>query len=448
MRGIVNKDLTPQFALELSQSIGTFFQRSTLLVGCDGRVSSPLLLNLVLSGLTSCGCNVRTIGQAPTPAIQFLCKAWDLGGAVAVTASHNPPEYNGIKVVGPDGIEITREQEEQVEGIFHSRSWVRADWGDVGKVVTITSPFEDYRASIRSHVDVARIKERSLKVVVDAGNGVGALVTPLLLAELGCRVFSLNANIDGTFPGRSPEPTPQNLEQLAQAVKVFGADFGVAHDGDADRSIFVDEAGVAHWGDRTFALIEDQFLSENPGETIVTPVSSSQIISEVAQAHGARVEWTKVGSVHVSHVMSRIGAKLGGEENGGIFFAPHIPVRDGAMATALVAEIVAKTGKRLSELLRKLPRYHIVKDKVQCPDAFKSTILEGVRDLAKGERTDTIDGVKIWFRDRSWILIRPSGTEPIFRLFAEATTQPKAERLLKAYAAKVRELLKERTRHA
>jgi phosphomannomutase/phosphoglucomutase len=174
------------------------------------------------------------------------------------------------------------------------------------------------------------------------------------------------------FPGRLPEPRPENLQELTMTVRAVGADFGVAFDGDADRSVFVDEKGEVHWGDATFALVEKYFLKKNEGEKIVTPVSSSTLVKDVADAYGGEIVWTKVGSVTVSQTMKKVRAKLGGEENGGIFYSPHNAVRDGAMATALVLDIMAETGEKLSKLLAQLPQYFIEKGRIECPEKLRA----------------------------------------------------------------------------
>ncbi|MEM2806865.1 MAG: phosphoglucosamine mutase, partial [Candidatus Bathyarchaeia archaeon] len=270
---------------------------------------------------------------------------------------------------------------------------------------------------------------------------VAALAVPKLLRELVCRVTTINANIDGTFPARPPEPRPENLGDLASTVKAVGADLGVAFDGDADRSIFVDERGEIHWGDKTFALVEKHFLLQNPGEKIVSPISSSTLVKDIADAYGGEIVWTKVGSVIVSHTMKKLNAKLGGEENGGIFYGPHQPVRDGAMATALILGIMAETGKKLSSLLDELPKYFIEKDKVECPEQLKEKVLEKLVEQTKGPNISTIDGVKIWFEDKSSILVRPSGTEPLYRLYAEAKTKEKALKLVQDYSLKLKRII-------
>ncbi|MCJ7505630.1 phosphoglucosamine mutase [Candidatus Bathyarchaeota archaeon] len=433
VRGVVNLDLTPSLVLELSQSIGTFFKSGKLLVGRDGRLSGHMLSEAVIAGLTSVGCEVCDIGMAPTPCIQYLTQHWRMNGGVAITASHNPPEYNGVKVFARDGVEVSRSDETLIEQIHQRKEWSVADWKHVGRVYSRSDGIDRYVRDVARHFDRETICKGNLTVLVDPGNGVGALTTPYVLRDLGCGVRTINSNVDGTFPSRPSEPTPDNLKHLTETVKDLNIDFAVALDGDGDRAIFFDEKGQVYWGDKTFALIEKFFLMDNPGEKIVTPVSSSQIIEEVARTHGGSVIWTRVGSVDVSRKMIETGAKFGGEENGGIFYAPHIPVRDGTIAAAFIANILTKTKEKLSGLIEQLPSYQNAKEKVFCPNEKKEKVLEEIRRKADGTRIETIDGVKIWYDDNSWILIRPSGTEPAFRLFAEAKTKHRTDRLISDY---------------
>ncbi|MBS7656182.1 phosphoglucosamine mutase [Candidatus Bathyarchaeota archaeon] len=442
VRGVANKELTPQLVFELSLAIGAFFNKGEVFLGRDGRLSSEAFAYLASAGLIEAGCIVYDAGTLPTPALQWITRKNKVNGGVMITASHNPPEYNGVKVMDKDGVEIIREKEEIIERIYFNKEWKLSAWNEIGKKIDKSALLEEYKTSIKSFVDEEKIKNARLKVVVDPGNGVGALVTPYLLRELGCKVLTINGNVDGTFPGRFPEPSLENISDLCAAVKAFKADFGVAHDGDADRAIFVDENGQPYWGDRTFALIEKTFLEENPGETIVTPVSSSKVIEEIAQLYNGKIVWTEVGSTIVSRRMQELNAKLGGEENGGIFYGPHIPVRDGAMAASLIANILSTTRKKLSQLLNEIPAYYSVKTKVECSNLIKQKVLDMIKDEAYGERIETIDGVKIWFSKDSWILIRPSGTEPIYRLFAEAKTEEAAKKLALEYASKIKEFIK------
>jgi phosphomannomutase/phosphoglucomutase len=442
IRGLANKELTPETAAKIASSIGTFFNKKNLLVGHDARTSGPMLAKAVIAGLTATGCNVFFAGMAPTPALQYAVKNHCMGGGVIITASHNPPEYNGIKVIWNDGIEISHEQEIEIEKIYFKNKPVFADWNKLGTVHEISVVNDEYVEAVKKHVNTSQIAERHYHVVVDAANSVGGLTTPQLLRELGCKVTSINANIDGTFPGRMPEPRPENLTILTATVKAVGADLGVAFDGDADRSIFVDKNGQVYMGDKTFAVVEKYFLTENPGSKIVTPVSSSTLIKETADTYKGEIVWTKVGSVTVSQKMKEIKAKLGGEENGGVFYGPHQAVRDGAMTTALILGIMAKTGKKLSELIAEQPQYFIEKGSVECPEDKKEKLLEKLREqLEDGANISTIDGVKIWFEDRSAILVRPSGTESVFRLYAEAKNKEKALKLVKDYSAMLRKIL-------
>ena len=441
IRGVVNKELTPEMTIKIGSAIGTFFKHAKLLVGYDARTSSPMLARAVIAGLNATGCGVLLANMAPTPALQYAVKNHKIDGAVIITASHNPPEYNGIKVVWNDGIEISREQEIEVENIFFEEKVEYADWDKIGETSELQGIIDDYIEAIKQYVDVVEITKKHFHVVVDAANSVGNLTTPRLLRELGCKVTTINGNIDGTFPGRPPEPRPENLKDLALTVKAVNADFGVAYDGDADRSIFVDEHGETHWGDKTFALVEKHFLKENPGEKIVTPISSSTLVKDIADAYNGKIVWTKVGSVTVSQTMKKLSAKLGGEENGGIFYGPHQSVRDGAMATALILDIMAKTGEKLSKLLGELPKYFIEKGKVECPEEIKQKALEKLVKQVRSLNINTIDGVKIWFEDKRDILIRPSGTEPIYRLYAEAKTEEKAIQLVNEYTLKLKKII-------
>lgn len=443
IRGLVNLELTPEFVTKIGSAIGTFFEGKRIAVGYDGRTSSPMFVRAMIGGLTSTGCDAYEAGMAPTPAIQYAVKHYGMDGGVVITASHNPPEYNGIKVVADDGIELPREQEIEIENIFFNEKIKRANWKDIGKTLRLPEVLNLYNKAIERHVNINAIEKRHFHVVVDPGNGVGALTAPYVLRDLGCKVTTINANVDGTFPNRFSEPRPENLGELASTVRAIKADVGIAYDGDADRAIFVDEKGGIHWGDRTFALIEKYFLQDNRGETVVTPVSSSQVIKDVADEYNGKVIWTKVGSVIVSHTMKKINARLGGEENGGVFYAPHQPVRDGTMTTALVLNIMAKTKKKLSQLLTELPSYYIEKDKTECPDELKEKVVEKLLKKVKGATVDTTDGAKIWFNDKSSILIRPSGTEPIYRFYAEAKTKERATRLVMEYKRELQKIINE-----
>jgi len=269
IRGLANKELTPEMAINVGNAIGTFFKRGELIVGYDARTSGPMLTKAVIAGLNSTGCNVLLAGMAPTPTLQYAVKHHKPDGGVIVTASHNPPEYNGIKVIWNDGIEISHKHEIEIENIYFSEKVSFAEWNAIGTTRELLGIIDEYINAIKKHVNIKAITRRHYHILIDGANSVGSLTGPRLARELGCKVSTINANIDGTFPGRPPEPRPETLGDLATTVKAVGADLGVAYDGDADRSIFVDEKGKIIMGDQTFALVEKYFLKDNPNERIV-----------------------------------------------------------------------------------------------------------------------------------------------------------------------------------
>ena len=428
IRGVVNEEMTAEFAVKVGCAIGTYFGRSDILLGYDVRTSNTFISRAVVSGLISCGCCAYDVGLAPTPAIQFAVKHMHMDGAVIITASHNPPEYNGIKVVGKDGVEITREEELKIEKLFFEDRFSRFSWKELGSLQSFPGILESYKAAIRSHIDATPIQARHFKVVVDPANSVGTLVTPDLLRELGCEVFTLNGNLDGHFPGRTPEPRPETLGGLSKTVKALGADLGVAHDGDADRCMFADERGEVVLGDKAGSLILDYVLRKHPNATVVTPISSSKMVEDVVLARGGRLIWTEVGSTMVTKRMMEANSVISLEDNGGIFYGPHQPVRDGAMTAALMLEILAKSGKTLSQLVNELPKYSIIKERVEVPNERKQHVLQGILEDTSNYKRLTMDGVKVFFDDAS-LLVRPSGTEAIYRVFAEAKDEKRAREL-------------------
>ncbi|NWG09457.1 MAG: phosphoglucosamine mutase [Nitrososphaerales archaeon] len=440
IRGIPGVDLTLEFIVEMSQSIGTYFDQGPILIGYDGRVSSPLLSKAVSAGIMASGLDVMESGSTPTPGLQYSVKKLGYKGGVMITASHNPPQYNGIKVVGEDGVEIPREHEAKIEGIYFKRAYKRAEWNSIGSCMPESTVIQTYIKGVLNQVDINEIKKRTFKVVLDPGNGVAALAAPYALSSLGCKVLTINGHLDGEFSGRGPEPIPSVLSGLSDAVRSAKADLGIAYDGDGDRAIFCDEKGVIHWGDRTGALLVDYILSKSPGALVVTTVSTSQIIDMVAGRNDSKVLRTRVGSVDVSRAMIDHKALLGLEENGGFFYTHHIPVRDGLMTSALILEALSRTDRTLSEVLATLPTFHQRKAKFDCPNEIKKKVMEEIESRSKG-KIERIDGVRVWADDSTWILLRPSGTEPLIRAFGESVHAEKIEELMKRYSSMAKEII-------
>ncbi len=427
------------FAIDLGEAIGTYFKDGEVLVGHDARLSGPALNGAAVSGLLSSGVSVAEAGLVPTPALQYAVRTMGFRGGVMVTASHNPAQYNGLKVSGPDGVEIPRLDEQRIEKIYFDRSQNKADWKTIGVSRKEPSVVRNYLAGVSSKVDAKRISRRKFTIVMDPGNGAQCIAAPYLAESLGCRVITINSVLDGSFPGRGPEPTPYVLGDLSAAVKAAGADLGVAYDGDGDRSIFCDDTGRVLWGDQSGCLVMDYVLESHPNATVVSPVSSTQALEIVAKKHGAKVIRTKVGSVDVAQTMLERNSVFGFEENGGCIYQPHIPVRDGGMTTALMLECLSSRGMSFSKALAfVVPRFYQAKTKVTVDKKKVGPAMKAVERLAKGE-IERIDGLKIWTDERSWALIRPSGTEPIVRIFAESDTQEKAELLARRFEKVVKQ---------
>src|SRR5213083_146899 len=365
IRGVVGPDMNADLALKVGRAIGTSFGGGAVALARDTRLSGPMLARAAASGLMSAGCEVIDLGIVPTPCAEYhVAKAGGtLKGAVVVTASHNPREFNGLKAIDARGMEMRREDEEAIESIFFEERFRVAPWSEVGSIRSDDTAISRYLEGVRSKVDGDAIRKRAPSVVVDPGNGAGCVMTPYLLRSLGCRILSLNAQPDGAFPGRLPEPTPDHLGDLIRVVREVHADIGIAHDGDADRATFVDDQGAFVVGDKSLALLARSAVKSRGG-TVVTPVSTSSVVEDVVRASGGKLIRTRVGSPIVARAMFESGAVFGGEENGGVIFAEHQFCFDGAMSAAKMLELLAHEGKSLSALVAALPLYHIKKSNV------------------------------------------------------------------------------------
>ncbi len=424
VRGVVNVELTPKNVFDLGLALSTHLGNEGLVaVGRDNRTSSEMFEHAITAGLTAGGCDVLQLGMVPTPVLSFGTRHFSCDAGVMITASHNPPEYNGVKFWGRDGAGFERERERMIEKIV-ARGGKRADWKKIGEV-NQADALEPYIRAVLKRVPKFKHK---WKVVTDCANAVGNLATPRLLKKLGCRVISINSQLDGTFPGRKLEPVPENLTLLAKTVVDQGADLGIAHDGDADRTIVVDEKGEILTGDRIFALVAMHHLKGKRRPRIITTVATSSVLDDVAKRLGGTVVRTKVGEPEIIGEYRRGGGDIGGEENGGVFFFDWLFCREGIMTALKFMEVLDRSGGSVSELNKSLPTYFQVKKRVECPNDLKSKVLNALAKRFDKYKLDRTDGLRVAFRD-GWLLVRPSGTEPIFRCFAEAKTRERAEEL-------------------
>ncbi|MHA1345979.1 MAG: phosphoglucosamine mutase [Candidatus Heimdallarchaeaceae archaeon] len=430
IRGIIGDLITPGFISKMSSAIASMLKNEgTVIVGTDSRLSSPFVKNNVISSFLASGIEVIDLGVVPTPLVQFAVKHMHANMGIVVTASHNPPQFNGLKIIDDDGIEIDIRKQLEVEENFEREQFTYTSWNENGSVTSIDLK-QEYIDQIIHLVNIDNIQKRKMSVVVDAGNGAGSVITPEVLRQLGVRVITINGNLDGRFPGRGSEPTPEKLTDMSKTTLQSNCNFSVAHDGDADRAIFGDEKGNIFFGDKSIALFEKWFMSNHENKQFVTPVSSSSAIVDIADEMGGKVIWTPVGCIFVSRKMISTNSLLGGEENGGLFYGLHQSVRDGAMAAALMANILAETEKTFNELVLELPKYFQKKDKLQCPNELKKKVMDNiVSSIPETVELIDMDGVKLIY-DEGWLLIRPSGTEPIFRIFVEARTEKNTSEIM------------------
>ena len=437
VRGVFSEDFTLEFVNDLVMSLAAYFKQGKILVGYDGRHSSPIVAKVVSSALNYSGLDCYMTGLVPTPCLEYATKKLGYDGGLMITASHNPPQYNGIKPVASDGVEISREDERKIEQIFAEKNWIKAS--TFGKSFEETNVISTYIDGIISLIDIDSIKAKKFKVCLDLGNGAQAVTAKKLCENLGCDVHAINEEINGDFPGRGSEPTPQNLDELSKLVVDTNSNFGIAFDGDGDRSIFCDETGKILTGDSSALLLCDYLLQQYPNSQVVTCLNSGNIIENIVEKTNSRVVRTKVGSVEVSRRMVNDDALVGYEENGGFMFGNHNHVRDGAMTLALMLDLLSKSQLDLSCNIENLPPSFTTKTKIECSlEKSKIVISELLKEFPD---SNTSDGIKIQVDKDNWVMIRPSGTEPIIRIYGESNSQQNLDSLISNFVEKTKSIL-------
>ena len=437
VRGVFSEDFTLEFVNDLVMSLAAYFKQGKILVGYDGRHSSPIVAKVVSSALNYSGLDCYMAGLVPTPCLEYATKKLGYDGGLMITASHNPPQYNGIKPVASDGVEISREDERKIEQIFDEKNWIKAS--TFGKSFEETNVISTYIDGIISLIDIDSIKAKKFKVCLDLGNGAQAVTAKKLCENLDCDVHAINEEINGDFPGRGSEPTPQNLDELSKLVVDTNSNFGIAFDGDGDRSIFCDETGKILTGDSSALLLCDYLLQQYPNSQVVTCLNSGNIIENIVEKTNSHVVRTKVGSVEVSRRMVNDDALVGYEENGGFMFGNHNHVRDGAMTLALMLDLLSKSQSHLSQNIENLPPSFTTKTKIECSlEKSKIVISELLKEFPD---SNTSDGIKIQVDKDNWVMIRPSGTEPIIRIYGESNSQQNLDSLISNFVEKTKSIL-------
>ena len=435
IRGVVDKDLTPEIVRRLGQGFGTHMAqlgRKNLVVGRDGRLSSPVFGEALIEGLISAGCNIVDIGVCPTPVYYFSVFHLNKDGGMMVTGSHNPPEFNGFKVsVGKST--IFGEEIQKLGRLIEKGEFVNGK-GNLSKFEVI-KPYLDY---IKKNIYL----EKKMKVVIDAGNGTAGVVAGPLLRDLGCEVEELYCEIDGRFPNHFPDPTiPGNLKDLIDRMKKFHAEVGIGYDGDGDRIGVVDDQGNIIWGDQLMILFAREILKHQKGATFVAEVKCSQNLFTDIEKHGGKAIMWRTGHSLIKEKMKEEKAVLGGEMSGHIFFADrYFGYDDAIYASCRLIELLSKTDRKLSQLLEDVPKTSITPEiRVDCPDEIKFKVVEKVRDeLRKTYSIVDVDGVRVQFGD-GWGLVRASNTQPALVLRFEALNEKRLQEIKKLVEEKVQE---------
>ena len=429
IRGVANEFLDCNRSLKIGQAIAVILGKGPIAIAMDTRVSSDMIRSAVSAGLMSMGCDIHNLGMVPTPALQYYVKTHDeITGGVMITASHNPPEFNGIKCISSDGTECSPEEEKAIEDEFDKDLKI-VSWDKIGSEINIPDAGEQYVDAIVSKADVELIRKAKLSICIDCSNGAACYTTPMLLKRLGVKVTALNDVPDGMFPGHFSEPVKENLTELIAKTPMAKADLGAAHDGDADRCVFVTSSGRYLPGDVSLALLsKNAVMTSKDSKKVVTTVAVSSMVSDAVKEAGGSVELTAVGSPKVARRMMDCGGIIGGEDNGGIIIAEHQYCRDGAMAIVRMLESIARYGP-LDDQVDKLPKYTTIKHVLACRDDLKSKILQELTKRHEKDNLNTTDGIRIDYAD-GWAIMRPSGTEPKFRITAES----KDEDIAKKYA--------------
>ncbi len=436
VRGVVGDSLGPLLLNRFAQAFGTYLRGGTIVVGRDTRTTGEMVAHAVRSGLLSAGCEVVDVGVVPVPTVQFFTRRTTAAGGIAITASHNPAEWNALKFIGPKGLFLDPAEARELLDIYHQGDYQKVSCREV-RAVRRDPGALDYH--IRKILEVLGPLPTSFKVAVDPCNGAASLASPKLLRALGCEVVAIHDTPNGLFP-RSPEPLPENLGVLRKTVRESGADVGFAQDADADRLAVLDERGEPLGEDYTLALAAEFLLPRKKGPFVIN-LSTSRAAEETAQRHGCKVYRTRIGEVNVTDAMEALGAVLGGEGNGGVIWPRINFCRDSLTAMACVLHLMAREKKPLSEIHASLPQWHTIKRKLPLPETDPALLLQALKENTKEEGAfDETDGLKFETPDWWWH-VRPSNTEPLLRLVAEARTADRARALAKRVERQVERLL-------
>ncbi len=428
VRGVIGETFTPQLATSFARAFGVFVGRGGVVVGRDTRPSGDMIERAVVAGLQSVGCQPLLAGIVPTPTVGILVRDLAARGGITITASHNPAPWNALKFMGRDGLFLDRTRAEELLDIYHQGRFDLVNEEGLPVTEIISDPTGTHFKRVIDYVDSAAIRQRRFRVAVDACNGVGAVHTRRFLEQLGCVVTMCHDLPTGIFE-REAEPLPENLGALSALVSAQHCDVGFAQDPDGDRLAVTDEHGLPIGEDLTVALAVQAVLDRHARGPVAIHLSTSRAVQDVAEKRGAEVTRTRIGEVNVVQAMLALNSPVGGEGNGGVIVPAVLPGRDSYIAMALVLELLAKENQTLSQLRQGIPRYVVLKEKIRVRPEQVPEILRLLRRRHEHDKINLLDGVFVEF-DGAWVHVRPSNTEPVIRMSAEAPTREAAALLL------------------
>jgi phosphoglucosamine mutase len=440
VRGLVNADLTPILAYKVGLAVATFSVTKKVIVARDTRTSGLMLENALVSGLLAGGADVNCLGIMPTPVLAFLTKKLDADAGVMITASHNPPEYNGIKIFDKDGVAYGDRSQGRIEKIVENERFSLANWQNIHDASRIHGD-SLYVEMIRKATKL----DKKWHVIVDAGCGATCNLAPLILEILGCKITAMNSQPDGFFPARSPEPNTESLKPLARIVQKLKADIGIGFDGDGDRVAFIDDEGNFADFDRVLAAYAAYVVKKKGGGVVVTNVEASMCVEKMVEKHGGEAIRTKVGDIYVAEAMKRHSAVFGGEPCGAWIHPQFHCCPDGILSAVMLLKALEEENVSLSQFVAETPSYETLRENVACKDKAKYDIVKKAGSSLKiafstYKEYSVIDGVRLAWAD-GWILVRASGTEPLVRLTVEGESLKVAKEIMKKGVALVKELV-------
>ncbi len=439
VRGVVGEAFTPELVVSFAQAFGTYVEDGPIFVSRDTRTSGQMIRSGVLSGLLSTGYEVVDLGVCPTPAMELVVKRHKGAGGVAITAGHNPAEWNALKFVSPAGHLLNAYQGQELLDVLHQGEFTRAAWDGLKPLRRDSSAVPEYVAALVGLFDREAIRQRRFKVAVDCCNGACTTSTPLFLEALGCELVAINAEAGRPFP-HDPEPNPDNMNQLRAMVRASGADIGFAQDAEGSRLGIVTEKGDPLSEEYTLCIAADIVLGTGCGR-VVTNVCTTSAVDDIAAGHGARVERAKIGEPHIVEAMLFSDACLGGEGSGGVVLPALNHTFDATAVMGTILEHMARTGRPVSDLATAVPRYSMIKENIPCPPDRAANIMSRLRETMEeepeGASIDFTDGI-LARREREWVHVRPSMTEPVLRVIAEAPTSAAARAIADGVSSRVR----------